>query len=214
MDWLQMVISVVVVSVSGALAPGPLLIATISESLKRGARVGIFAACGHMVVELPFVLLIAIGLAQPYLSHPFPRLLLTGSGVVALAVFGAMQVSGAIHWREGPRLKGAPSSRGNGLLLGVIFTGLNPYFIIWWLTVGAPLIYDALQLASWLGIAFMYASHIWIDYAWLYAACMVTARGGAVLGSGLFRAFNAALGAALILMATVMTLDIYPRVFS
>lgn len=51
-------------------------------------------------------------------------------------------------------------------MLGVILTGGNVYFLLWWLTVGLPLIRLA-QENGIKGFTVMYASHVWMDYAWL-----------------------------------------------
>ena len=54
----------------------------------------------------------------------------------------------------------------NPILVGVILTGFNPYFLLWWLSVGLPLI----QLSMSAGLPLlllMYASHVWMDYFWL-----------------------------------------------
>ena len=46
-----------------------------------------------------------------------------------------------------------------------MLAALNPYFIIWWLTVGTKLVMDSMQLP--LGLPLMYALHVWMDSAWL-----------------------------------------------
>jgi threonine/homoserine/homoserine lactone efflux protein len=47
-----------------------------------------------------------------------------------------------------------------------MLTALNPYFIVWWLTVGTKLVMDSMQLFP-LGVLFMYILHVWMDFAWL-----------------------------------------------
>ncbi len=51
-------------------------------------------------------------------------------------------------------------------IAGIVFTGLNPYFLLWWATIGLPLIEKAVRGGPKL-LAIMYASHVWLDYAWL-----------------------------------------------
>ena len=72
-------------------------------------------------------------------------------------------------------------------LLGMAFTGLNPYFLIWWLTVGAQLILIALEFAGLFGVVFMYISHVWMDYVWLVAIAWFAQKGVSLLTVGLYR---------------------------
>jgi threonine/homoserine/homoserine lactone efflux protein len=66
-------------------------------------------------------------------------------------------------------------------------SGLNPYFIIWWLTVGAKLIYDALNLLSIHGILIMYFSHVWMDFAWLIIVSYVAFKGKEFLSTKFYK---------------------------
>ncbi|MEM0481635.1 MAG: LysE family transporter [Nitrososphaerota archaeon] len=214
MDWPQLVATVVLVSASGALAPGPLLVATLSESVKRGARVGLLSATGHMIVELPLVLLIAHGIAFLLTGEATARLVITAAGVAALTFFGLNQLRESILAPPSPHNSESAKTPRNGVMIGIIFTGLNPYFITWWLTIGAKLVYDSIALAAWLGIAVMYASHIWIDYAWLFFTSNLAWRGGKILGSRLLRLVNLVLGAFLIVLALLMSVDLVSTIFS
>jgi threonine/homoserine/homoserine lactone efflux protein len=62
------------------------------------------------------------------------------------------------------------------LVLGVGLTALNPYFILWWLTVGLGLVVQAVELGALLGVLIMYVSHVWMDYAWLTGTAYLSAR--------------------------------------
>jgi threonine/homoserine/homoserine lactone efflux protein len=214
MDWPQLIATVVLVSASGALAPGPLLIATLSESVKRGGRVGLLSATGHMIVELPLVLLIAQGIAFLLTTEVMARLAITVAGIAALTFFGLNQLRESLLAKPTTTNGLDAKTPKNGVAIGIIFTGLNPYFITWWLTIGAKLVYDALALAAWLGIAVMYASHIWIDYAWLYITGSLAWRGGRILGSKLLRLINIVLGSFLLVLALMMSLELVPLIFS
>lgn len=214
MDWHQLIATVVLVSASGALAPGPLLIATLSESVRRGARVGLLSATGHMIVELPLVLLIAQGIALLLTGEVVARLAITAAGVAALTFFGLNKLRESIIAQPKPMNGLEAETPRNGVAIGIVFTGLNPYFMTWWLTIGAKLVYDALELAAWLGVAVMYASHIWLDYAWLYFTSSLAWRGGKILGSRVLRLVNIVLGASLIVLALLMGLEFVSTIFS
>ena len=56
-QFFEFAILVIIVSVSGVMAPGPLFAANVSYGLKGGAKTGIKMAIGHTIVELPLVIL-------------------------------------------------------------------------------------------------------------------------------------------------------------
>jgi len=63
------------------------------------------------------------------------------------------------------------------LILGISLSILNPYFILWWITIGASLISLAIELAGLFGVIFMYISHIWIDFLWLIILAILGYQG-------------------------------------
>ena len=71
--------------------------------------------------------------------------------------------------------------------------GINPFFLIWWATVGSLLVTQALILGAFLGVLVMFGAHIWMDYAWLGGAASLAPRGGFLLGKW-YRAMLIAFG--------------------
>jgi threonine/homoserine/homoserine lactone efflux protein len=93
--------------------------------------------------------------------------------------------------------KKAPSYR-HLFFIGVVFTGLNPYFIIWWLTVGAQLIIISLEFAALIGVVFMYICHVWMDYVWLTSVAHFAKKGTNILGLKWYKPLMAVFGIILI----------------
>ena len=58
MDLFSFFMMVVAISVSGALAPGPLFFANITRGIDHGIKSGLYFSVGHMIVELPDTVLI------------------------------------------------------------------------------------------------------------------------------------------------------------
>ncbi|MCW3980452.1 MAG: LysE family translocator [Candidatus Bathyarchaeota archaeon] len=75
----------------------------------------------------------------------------------------------------------------NLFLIGLSFTGLNPFFIVWWLTAGAQLIVISLEFASLAGVFIMYICHVWMDYIWLTATAHFAKVGLSVVGFKIYR---------------------------
>lgn len=54
--------TIILVTVSGALAPGPLFFANIAKGVELGARSGLIFAVAHTMVEFGLVMLPSLGL--------------------------------------------------------------------------------------------------------------------------------------------------------
>ncbi len=196
MDLFGFIVTIVVVTASGALAPGPLFFVNIAHGTKSGAKGGIAFSIGHTIVEFSLVMLLARGIST-LVDEPAVKSVIGVIGGVFLLVFGVLQVHQfLISKSEAFGGKNIPSR--NPLLLGSIFTGLNPYFIIWWLTVGVKLISDSILFASWAGVLLMYIAHVWMDYVWLTATAYLAKRGTSLVGSRGYRIVMAIFGGILV----------------
>ena len=177
---LTFIATVVVVTASGALAPGPAFFANIAQGTKSGAKGGLAFSVGHTIFEFSLVILLAFTL-QTVANEPLIKLVVGVAGGAALFIFGFLQIREALAPKTAfSNMEKIPSK--NPLLLGVLFTGLNPYFIIWWLTAGMPLIENALSLASFAGVFIMYVSHVWMDYVWITGTAYLAKKGTNLAG--------------------------------
>jgi len=142
------------------------------------------------------VILLALGLLT-VTNQPVVQLSTKVAGGLALLVFGVLQIRGFLKSKVSERDSRGIASR-NPILLGLVFTGLNPFFIVWWLTEGGDLILDALRLASLAGVLVMYVSHVWMDYAWLAAVAHLARREVDIIGARGYRALMIVFGGVLI----------------
>lgn len=205
MDPLNFAITVVLITVSGALAPGPLFFVTISQGAKSGTKSGLMFSIAHTLIEFTLVMLLALGLLS-VANEPVVRLAVGIAGGVALLVFGAMQIRGSFSYKS-DEVKPRQMTDRKLLLIGLAFTGLNPYFIIWWLTIGANLILLALEFAGLAGVVFMYVCHVWMDYAWLMLIAAFAKRGAKILRFKWYRVLMAVFGAVLIYFGFSFLID-------
>jgi len=176
-DALSLVLEVTVLTAAGVLSPGPLTFATVAEGAKGGWRAGLRVALGHMAVELPLLVLLALGLA-PLLESPSVGKLLSTVGGVALVLYALLTLKAAISLRSQELPESSAEGRG-ALAAGVAFTLFNPHFLLWWATAGAKLVSDAVTALGGvvLGLAALYAAHVWMDFAWLSVIAYMGSRG-------------------------------------
>ena len=189
--------TVVVVTASGALAPGPLFAANLLQGAKGGLKSGFMMSIGHTLVEFPLVILIALGISS-MMSFPGFSLFVGLVGGCALIGFGLVQIVGAARHRIKLDEVQEAGIQKKALVLGVGLTALNPYFILWWLTVGLGLVVQAVELGALLGVLIMYVSHVWMDYAWLTGTAYLSARGRMLIGGRGYRLLLLGLAAFLI----------------
>jgi len=183
MDLFGFVATVIVVTASGALAPGPLFFGLLVHGSKEGARAGFSAAIGHTLVEFPLVLALALGLLAAA-SQPMVKGVIGVVGGAGLIGFGVLQVYETLKSKtKSAGMAKARKLPASSLVLGLALTGLNPYFILWWLTIGSVLIVQALAFAALVGVLVMYVSHVWMDYAFLTLIAHLGKKGKAVVGS-------------------------------
>jgi len=168
---------VILASASGVLSPGPLFFTNIIYGSKQGAIAGFKIAFGHTIVEFPLIITLSLGLFtfSQVLTNNENLKIIGVIGGIAMIAFSLTQIISVAS----NQVKSQGHNQGHNhflgighakkpILLGVIFSGLNPFFLIWWFTIGLKLISDSIQffgLAA--GILFLFSFHIWMDYAWL-----------------------------------------------
>jgi len=205
MNPLNFAVTVVLISVSGALYPGPLFFITVSHGIRSGTKSGIIFSIAHSLIEFALVMLLALGLLS-VANEPAAMLVVGVAGGVALIVFGAMQIRGSFSYKPDEPQDGRGATR-NLFLIGLALTGLNPYFIVWWLTIGANLIFISLEFASLAGVVFMYVCHVWVDYAWLIFVATLAKRSAKILRSKWYRVLMAVFGVVLIYFGFSFLID-------
>jgi len=208
----MVVLLTLAITPSGALSPGPLSASAVALGALMGPLGGFLAALGHMVVELPYVLLLYrfTFTLRSFITRF--KVALNTVVVVFLLYFSYMLLRDSISIVMG--LEGSQSPGfivGGGLLeamvTGALLTGFNAYFLLWWLTVGYPLIEESSKL-GFRGFTVMYASHIWMDYAWL----TLLAGGGVtvkLLGSTPYAILLGVLATILVIFAVKIARDTF-----
>ena len=182
----EMGLQIILVSVSGVFSPGPLLFANLALSKYGGFWSGIKIAVGHTIIELPVIILLSLPFVVLFpinLTFSTTKIITFIAGAF-LIIFGILYVVRTIRTRDSPNSAINTSRIENPYLAGIIFTSLNPFFIVWWTTVGVKLISDSISLLGHpAGIAFLFFAHIWMDYAWLGLSSYLAYRGFNIIRS-------------------------------
>ena len=152
--------TVIITSLSGVMAPGPMFTMTLAKSLKS-PWAGVYVSLGHAVIEVPLILLVYFGLAQFFENITVQLVLgVLGGGMIVwmgVSLFRARLVLA----REGK------DTTYNAFVAGILMSGLNPFFLVWWVTVGSLLLMNFLDAVGTWGLPFFIIVHWLCDLVWL-----------------------------------------------
>ena len=199
---IEFAVTVIIISASGVMAPGPLFAANIAYGLQGGGKAGIKMAVGHTIVELPLVILLGIGVFSFEIFPEF-RILISILGAITLFVFAGIQIKTTLQMKETTF-----NLKHNAVLTGITLSALNPFFIIWWLSVGFKLISDAMLIWAFVGIIVVFLLHIWMDFVWLYSVACLAAKSSKILSNKNYKILMIGLSAMVIYFGIAFITDV------
>jgi len=195
MNLVSFLIQAVVISFSGVMAPGPVTAVTIG----LGARIrnaGALVAVGHGIVEFPLMVLIVVGVGR-FFEIPSVRIGIGLAGGVMLLV---MSVGMFLALRKAADDEAAQPARAGPVVTGILLSIGNPYFLLWWATVGLALASRAAKLGIMAFVLFAIL-HWLCDLVWLEVLSRASFRGSKVFGRRGQRIVMAICAAALLFFA-------------
>jgi threonine/homoserine/homoserine lactone efflux protein len=161
-----------VVSLTGALSPGPMTTVGLRESVRHGFWAGPSIAAGHGAIELVLVVALALGLNEVLDNDAVTAFvaIVGGTVLVVMGVSTAILASGyrlvLRQTSDASPFAIPPGTAGRLALAGVLVSVSNPYWLAWWATIGTAYIVEALEEGA-LGIGAFYSAHILADLGWL-----------------------------------------------
>ncbi|MBN1795900.1 MAG: LysE family transporter [Sedimentisphaerales bacterium] len=166
---------VFLISLTGALAPGPVTTSAIAMGA-RNKFAGIFMALGHMAIELPLVIILMLGVKKFLESHGWQMIIgfVGGAFLIFLAVKMALEIKTI-------GIKQQKSKTDKPFFAGIILSGSNPYFPLWWIGVGFNLITGAKELGA-MGFVILGVVHWFCDLVWLGFLSYASFTGTKVFG--------------------------------
>lgn len=177
MELVWFLVKVVGVSLSGVMMPGPVTAAAIVMGA-RNRWAGALMAIGHGIIEFPLIVLITLGMKEIIESATI-KIVIGLAGGTFLIIMAAQMLKGVQDTNK-PQ---TAISTSTPLLAGVILSAGNPYFFIWWATVGLALATTATGLGVW-AFALFAVVHWLCDLIWLWALSLASFKGSALLGPG------------------------------
>ena len=156
---LPVLLSVAAISLSGVMMPGPMFAITVAKSYRSpwaGPRISI----GHAVIEVPLILLIYFGFAR-FFENATVQLVLSilGGAMIIWLGIGMFRARAEVVHQGRDLPYGAITG-------GIVLSALNPFFLLWWATVGSMLIMRVVDYGTGGLVAFTLV-HWSCDLVWL-----------------------------------------------
>lgn len=163
------------VGLSGAIVPGPMLTVTISDSIKNGFKAGPLIILGHFITEIAMMIIIMAGLGWIIGSQ---------AAIFYIGIFGgvALILMGYDIFRQDKTLSYLKDKDNQvhkyGSIMGGIITSLsNPFFYIWWATIGCAFMFKGMELAGLVGLMGFVIGHWSADLSWFSIISFFSSRG-------------------------------------
>lgn len=164
-----------IIGLSGAVMPGPVLAVTVTHAARQGVKAGPLVVLGHAILEAALLLALVLGLG-PILTKPSVGGIVGGVGAIILLwmAFGMFKALPALKLD----LHGGKQNAAGPVRDGFLLSLANPYWSLWWATVGLSLVAMALDSPlGWWGLVILYAGHIAADLSWYLFVSLVVAKG-------------------------------------
>lgn len=179
-----------VIGLSGAMMPGPLLTATMISSAQRGFKAGPQIVLGHGVLELALIIALLAG-AAAFLAKPAVTIMIALIGGLFLIYLGIIMISDV--WTGKLRSIDTPANVNDihsvtmyPVLTGVLVSVTNPFWTIWWATIG--LSYLTLSIKSGpAGAVSFFSGHILADLLWYSLVAFAVSKGKNLLAPRVYQ---------------------------
>ncbi len=199
MSIVGLMVTAFVIGLSGAMAPGSLLVVVITETVRHGFWAGPLAVAGHALVEMIVVVLLSLGLGA-FLAYDSVLGVIGLLGGLTLFYFGyatwqtaktATLSLDSASSQQAAGFTGQRQQRYDGPLrtaaAGIAASVSNPYWIVWWATIGAAYVGTGAKIGP-LGPVTFYLGHIASDLVWYTLISWAIATGRRFINDKLYRA--------------------------
>ncbi|UCD49564.1 MAG: LysE family transporter [Phycisphaerales bacterium] len=168
-------VKTILISLSGVMAPGAVTAAAVAHGARR-RWAGTLMAVGHGIVEIPLIFLIMFGLGILFQADGFKiAVCVLGGAFLVWMGLGMVRQVGAANTVSGQAGTTGP------LMTGLILSISNPYFLLWWASVGLNLTLEARDL-GWMAFLLFALTHWLCDLVWLTILSFGSFHGTSILG--------------------------------
>lgn len=170
-DIFQIFFGAMIVAFSGALVPGPMLTLVISSVARKGFWTSFFIVLGHSLLELIVVICFIFGILK-FLDNPLAAKIIGILGGIFLLYLGIDIIISifknkfTIDFKSVIKEKTITGKSTITLVFrGILISLINPYWFIWWMSIGAAFLLKSVEF-NFTGVTSFYLGHISADFIW------------------------------------------------
>ena len=171
---LAVIFSVIVLSLSGVMMPGPMFAVTVAKSY-RSPWAGTKVSIGHAIIEVPIILLIYFGFGQ-FFQHQVVQIILSLIGGAVIIWLGINMFRARKDVVESGK-----DLKYSAIITGIVMSAINPLFLLWWATVGSMLVMKFVAYGT-VGLPVLIITHWTCDLVWLSLVSVMIYRTKALWG--------------------------------
>jgi threonine/homoserine/homoserine lactone efflux protein len=192
LELIQLFFSAMMVGFSGALVPGPMFTLMVTRVAQKGFRASFLIVAGHAIAELAILVIFIFGLINYLKNETVIKIIgiLGGIGLLYLAydmIYLSIKnkIKIDLDINSGKKINNSRSSLFI-LIQGFLINLVNPYWYIWWATVGAAFLLKGTSF-GYPGIFTFYAGHISSDFIWYLFIGFILSRGKRIISQKAYR---------------------------
>jgi threonine/homoserine/homoserine lactone efflux protein len=177
-----------IIGFSGAMMPGPVTTLVVTETARRGFIAGPLITIGHVTLELAMVIALFFGLDGLLKQSVVAGAIGLLGGLFLLWMgFGIARSAwrGGVSLNLNQRAQVEAGSR-NPIVGGVLTTLSNPYWLLWWATVGSAYLLT-FRAFGFPGIVAFYIGHTLADWVWNNVVAFIVATGRRAMSDRVYR---------------------------
>ena len=201
MPFLLFLSEAILISLSGVMAPGPITAVVVGKG-SESPRAGALVAIGHGLVEFPLMVAVFFGIGA-LLEADYVRITIGIAGGLFILWMGIGMLRSI---RQEVLVHEQRVDSRSPVMAGVLFSIGNPYFLVWWVTVGAALILRSVEFGA-IGFVAFAVGHWLCDLLWDWFLSAVSFKGGQFFGNRFQQAVFALSGMLLLFFGGQLIFD-------
>ncbi|WP_342305293.1 LysE family translocator [Methanolobus sp. ZRKC5] len=189
----EFLLSGIILGFAAGISPGPLLAMVISESIQHGSREGIKVALSPLITDILIVSSILLILSH-FGNQDFVIAIISLSGAVYLIYLGISSFKSESNDFD------IASQKRNSLKKGILVNFLSPHPYLFWITIGGPILFKALDVDIWATVLFVFGFYALLVGSKILLA-LVVGKSGHFLKSNYYLYTIRALGVVYLVFA-------------
>jgi len=229
MGILQLFFSAMVVGFSGAIVPGPMFTLVVAKVSQKGFISSVFIVLGHAIAELIVLTLFLFGLVKYLNNELIVRIIGVTGGVMLIGLSFNLIYSNIKNKlnlsldvdKKDPILNKNNLEKVNNnfrisknnnvaLLQGIFVSMINPYWYIWWITIGASFFLKSIEYGK-VGSFFFFSGHISSDFIWYLFIGFIISKGKKILNQKFYKIIIFICGVFLFYLGVKFIIDFIGR---